>query len=111
MFTFKVISQDVDRDKLYNVFCIKTIFPSKAAFDNKIKHIPNGIKLINLANKMYNIVRRYDIAVASLRMELTLVSFMTNFDFLSVFLSTLFLPPDVFGNPGTPSTTQNRKLL
>lgn len=68
MFTFKVISQDVDGDKLYNVFQIKTIFPSKAAFDNKIKRILDGIKLINLANKMYTMMRRNDIALASLRM-------------------------------------------
>jgi len=60
---------------------------------------------------MYSIRRRCDIALLSLRVELTLVSLMINFDFLSVFPSTLFLSLDAFGNPGTPSTTQKRELL
>lgn len=84
-------------------------FPLEGSFD-KIKHIPSGIKLINLANKIYSI-RRYGIALLSIRIELVLVSLMTNVDFLSVFPSTLFLFPDAFGNPGTPSTPQKRELL
>lgn len=65
----------------------------------------------NLANKMCRIIRRYDIVLLSLRVRLTLVSLMTNFDFLSVFPSTLFLSPDASGNPGTLSTAQKRELL
>lgn len=46
MFTFNIISQDVDGDKLCNVFSVKIIFPQRAAIDNKLKCILNRIKMI-----------------------------------------------------------------
>lgn len=48
MFTFNLISQNVDGDKLYNVFSIlyKTIFLQRATIDDKLKHILNKGKMI-----------------------------------------------------------------
>lgn len=48
-------------------------------------------------------IRRCDITFFKGRINTGFL--MTNSDFLSVFPSTLFLSPDAFGNPGTPSTT------